>query len=248
MRAHTLAELAKHNKPDDIWIIVHSKAYNVSKYFRGPPRRRHHSPRGRREDATEEFEEIGHSVEASGVLVKLCIGHLPKEVRIPCFPFSYKLKLTLLWNQEHAEAVQTYRPTFEASSQTAAVVTHDYESSTSTKGPIGRLIGAIVMVGVSRAASARASGSSRLTLRPCVKSTTSISIFRCLAPHSLAADSGGTSAWRPWSRCRLAWASSHGSGVSSTCRASLLTMFLTARPARTGAWAPLAPKPRVLST
>ncbi|XP_004520379.1 cytochrome b5 isoform X1 [Ceratitis capitata] len=72
----TLEELKKHNKPDDLWIAIEGKVYNVTKF-------RNEHPGGEETldevgglNATVQFNEVGHSQEAKQMLKKYYVGHL----------------------------------------------------------------------------------------------------------------------------------------------------------------------------
>ncbi|KAJ5174036.1 Cytochrome b5 [Penicillium coprophilum] len=98
---YTLEEVQRHNKPDDVWIILHNKVYDVTKYLEDHPGGSAILIEVAGTDATEAFEEIGHSDEARDELVQYYVGDLPSE--------------------EHAESIEVYRPTFEQVAQTAVV-------------------------------------------------------------------------------------------------------------------------------
>ncbi|KAK3331461.1 hypothetical protein B0H66DRAFT_636313 [Apodospora peruviana] len=98
---YSLADVQKHNKADDIWLVLHNKVYDVSKYLEDHPGGVAILRDVAGRDATTEFEDVGHSEEANEDLEKLYIGDLAEE--------------------EHAEAVEVYRPTFIQVSQEAAI-------------------------------------------------------------------------------------------------------------------------------
>ncbi|TVY32775.1 NADH-cytochrome b5 reductase [Lachnellula subtilissima] len=92
-KTFTREEVEAHKKPDDLWIVIHNKVYDVSAY-------REEHPGGAQLlidvggiDATEAFEDVGHSDDARDLLDPLLIGELSKE--------------------EAHEVVETYRPNFE---------------------------------------------------------------------------------------------------------------------------------------
>lgn len=77
---YTLKEVQKHNKPNDVWIILHNKIYDVTKYLEDHPGGSAILIEVAGTDATEGFEETGHSDEAREELVQYYVGDLPSEV------------------------------------------------------------------------------------------------------------------------------------------------------------------------
>lgn len=77
----TLAEVNAHNNRNDCWIILHNKVYNVTKFLRDHPggERAILDYAGR--DATEAFENVGHSDHAKKLLVEMLVGELPEGER-----------------------------------------------------------------------------------------------------------------------------------------------------------------------
>lgn len=78
-KIYTYEEIANHNKPQDSWIAIDGKVYDVSRFVDEHP--------GGDEiimdlvgtDATEPFLDIGHSHDALKILKKLYIGDLDKN-------------------------------------------------------------------------------------------------------------------------------------------------------------------------
>ncbi|KAJ5623792.1 Cytochrome b5 [Penicillium lagena] len=97
----TLEEVQKHNKLDDAWIVLHNKVYDVTKYLEDHPGGSAILIEVAGTDATEAFEETGHSDEARDELSKHYVDDLPSD--------------------EHAEVIKSYRLTYDRVSQTAAV-------------------------------------------------------------------------------------------------------------------------------
>lgn len=81
MPTYTLAQVGQHNKPDDVWMVIHNKVYDVTKYLEEHPGGSAILVEVAGQDATQEFEDVGHSSEASEWLDGLYIGDLPEEVR-----------------------------------------------------------------------------------------------------------------------------------------------------------------------
>ncbi|CUM65714.1 uncharacterized protein PRCAT00003362001 [Priceomyces carsonii] len=74
LKEYTFDEIALHNTRDDLWIVYNGKVYDVSPYIDEHP--------GGEEvildvagiDATEAFNDIGHSDDAHDILKGLLIG------------------------------------------------------------------------------------------------------------------------------------------------------------------------------
>ena len=78
------AELvAKHNKEDDCWVIVHGKVYDVTKYLEDHPGGPEIITDLAGQDCSEEFDDVGHSTEASEILEGLYIGDLNGDSEDP---------------------------------------------------------------------------------------------------------------------------------------------------------------------
>ncbi|KAL4934225.1 uncharacterized protein BDV17DRAFT_285949 [Aspergillus undulatus] len=109
MPSYTLEQVKAHCTPDDLWIILHNKVYDVTKYLEDHPGGGDVLIAVAGSDATEAFEDVGHSDEAREQLEPCYVGDLPDE--------------------EHAETVEVYRPTFEQVSQAAVINTKRPSSS-----------------------------------------------------------------------------------------------------------------------
>ncbi|KAK9369242.1 cytochrome b5 [Lipomyces kononenkoae] len=77
----TSESVKTHATQDDLWMVIHGKVYNATKFIDEHP--------GGEEvlldvggmDATDAFEDVGHSDEARKILAELCVGQLdPSEV------------------------------------------------------------------------------------------------------------------------------------------------------------------------
>ncbi|KAF9887014.1 hypothetical protein FE257_010630 [Aspergillus nanangensis] len=101
MATFTLEQVQKHNTSDDLWIVLHNKVYDISKYLEDHPGGKEVLVEVAGTDATEAFEEVGHSDEAREQLEPFYVGDLPSE--------------------EHAEEFEIYRPQFEQVSQSAVI-------------------------------------------------------------------------------------------------------------------------------
>jgi cytochrome b involved in lipid metabolism len=77
-RVFTLEEISKHSSANDLWISLHGRVYDVTSYVPSHPG---HDLilDGAGKDATELFEEIGHSDKARTILKQFYIGDLVKD-------------------------------------------------------------------------------------------------------------------------------------------------------------------------
>ncbi|CAB4025555.1 cytochrome b5 type B [Paramuricea clavata] len=75
-RLFTLKEISKHNSPGNIWIVVHGKVYNISKFITEHPGGEIPLFDKAGEDATEAFDNIGHSEEAKHLMKEYYIGDI----------------------------------------------------------------------------------------------------------------------------------------------------------------------------
>lgn len=103
MPSFTYEQVQQHTKPDDVWIVLHNKSlfshrklidaffltypvYDVTKYLDDHPGGKDVLLEAAGTDATEAFEDVGHSDEAREQLDPYYIGDLPTEVfLIACF-------------------------------------------------------------------------------------------------------------------------------------------------------------------
>ena len=84
----TVAEIAKHNQPQDCWIIISNQVYGVSDYLSSHPDGRESIISYCGQDATQAYQTKGgrgkdHSSKADMDLVPLKIGTVNEEVNLP---------------------------------------------------------------------------------------------------------------------------------------------------------------------
>ncbi|KAJ7129178.1 cytochrome b5-like heme/steroid binding domain-containing protein [Mycena epipterygia] len=75
----TLAELRANNTRDNLWILVHGKVYNVTKFLDEHPGGDEVILAEQGQDATEAFEDVGHSDEARELLPDMLVGEFEKN-------------------------------------------------------------------------------------------------------------------------------------------------------------------------
>lgn len=75
-KIYTLDEVNKHNTIDDPWIVYNGQVYDVTQYLDEHPGGEEVIADVAGTDATEAFNDIGHSDDAHDILKGLCIGKL----------------------------------------------------------------------------------------------------------------------------------------------------------------------------
>ena len=64
VKNYTLEEIQKHNHSKSIWLILHYKVYDLSKFLEEHPPGEEVLREQAGGDATENFEDVGHSTHA----------------------------------------------------------------------------------------------------------------------------------------------------------------------------------------
>jgi cytochrome b5 len=82
-KTFTLEAVSKHNTKSDIYIIIHDKVYDVSRFLQEHPGGEEVLLETAGEDGTEAFEDIGHSDEARGTLEGFLVGDLVRQSSDP---------------------------------------------------------------------------------------------------------------------------------------------------------------------
>ena len=76
LKVYTADEVKQHNSADDLWIVYNGQVYDVSSYLDEHPGGEEVIVDCAGEDATEAFDDIGHSDDAHDILKGLLIGKL----------------------------------------------------------------------------------------------------------------------------------------------------------------------------
>ncbi|KAL3443728.1 hypothetical protein BJX65DRAFT_320427 [Aspergillus insuetus] len=87
---YTTPQVAAHNSRDDLWIVIHGKVYDITSYVSDHPGGADVLLESAGTDATEAYEDVGHSEDADEILRTYLIGTLrdarkqvrPQAVRI----------------------------------------------------------------------------------------------------------------------------------------------------------------------
>ncbi|VVB07371.1 unnamed protein product [Arabis nemorensis] len=82
----TLSEVSEHNQPHDCWIIINGKVYNVTKFLEDHPGGDDVLLSSTGKDATDDFEDVGHSESAREMMEQYYVGEIdtttiPKKVK-----------------------------------------------------------------------------------------------------------------------------------------------------------------------
>nr|AEC11004.1 cytochrome b5 [Camellia sinensis] len=73
-KIHTFEEVAKHNKTKDCWLILSGKVYDVTPFMDDHPGGDEVLLSSTGKDATNDFEDVGHSDSAREMMEKYYIG------------------------------------------------------------------------------------------------------------------------------------------------------------------------------
>ncbi|KAI1430180.1 hypothetical protein F5Y12DRAFT_722423 [Xylaria sp. FL1777] len=73
---YTTNEVAAHNTPADVWMTIHGQVYDVTSYLRDHPGGAEVLVDVAGKDASEEFDNAGHSEDASEIMATYRIGKL----------------------------------------------------------------------------------------------------------------------------------------------------------------------------
>ncbi|XP_068147516.1 cytochrome b5 [Drosophila tropicalis] len=80
-KTYTRAEVAKHNTNKDTWLLIHNNIYDVTEFLNEHPGGEEVLIEQAGKDATENFEDVGHSNDAREMMRKYKIGELVESER-----------------------------------------------------------------------------------------------------------------------------------------------------------------------
>ncbi|KAK3035959.1 hypothetical protein RJ639_031382 [Escallonia herrerae] len=84
-KLYTMQEAAQHNTKEDCWVVIDGKVYDVSTYLDEHPGGDDVLLATTGKDATDEFEDAGHSKTARELMENFCVGEL-EEMPSPAIP------------------------------------------------------------------------------------------------------------------------------------------------------------------
>ncbi|UNI15607.1 Cytochrome-b5 reductase [Purpureocillium takamizusanense] len=76
MKEFTAKEVAEHKSPQDAWLAIHGKVYDVTKYLNDHPGGAEVLAEAAGTDASEEFDNAGHSEDAFELMESYLVGSL----------------------------------------------------------------------------------------------------------------------------------------------------------------------------
>jgi cytochrome b involved in lipid metabolism len=82
-KQYTYRDVAEHNTKKDMFMVIHDKVYDGSKFVDEHPGGEEVMLDVAGQDATEAFEDVGHSDEARETLEQLLIGKLKRQAGDP---------------------------------------------------------------------------------------------------------------------------------------------------------------------
>ncbi|KAI4369755.1 hypothetical protein MLD38_018166 [Melastoma candidum] len=75
-KVFTLSQVSEHSSPKDCWLIISGKVYDVTKFLEDHPGGDDVLLSATGKDATDDFEDIGHSTSARAMMDEYCIGEI----------------------------------------------------------------------------------------------------------------------------------------------------------------------------
>ncbi|XP_077210029.1 cytochrome b5 [Tasmannia lanceolata] len=86
----SLQEASEHNTKEDCWVVIDGKVYDVTTYLDEHPGGDDVLLTATGKDATDDFEDAGHSKDARELMKDFCIGELDLSPVIPELEISGK--------------------------------------------------------------------------------------------------------------------------------------------------------------
>ncbi|GBM16199.1 Cytochrome b5 [Araneus ventricosus] len=78
-KTFTLEEIAEHQDKNSVWVLIHGNVYDVTKFLEEHPGGEEVLLDQAGKNATEAFEDIGHSTDARELMKQYRIGELCEE-------------------------------------------------------------------------------------------------------------------------------------------------------------------------
>ncbi|XP_029354190.1 cytochrome b5 type B isoform X2 [Echeneis naucrates] len=81
IKYYTLEEISLHNMSSDTWLVIHDKVYDITSFLEEHPGGEEVLLEQAGGDATESFEDVGHSTDAREMLQQYYIGEVQLDDR-----------------------------------------------------------------------------------------------------------------------------------------------------------------------
>ncbi|KAG4070624.1 hypothetical protein HA402_013544 [Bradysia odoriphaga] len=78
-KTYTFAEVKEHNKPSDLWVVIHDKVYDVTKFLHEHPGGEEVLEESAGRNATKDFDDADHSESAIEQLANYYLGDIVDE-------------------------------------------------------------------------------------------------------------------------------------------------------------------------
>ncbi|KAK8494188.1 hypothetical protein V6N12_067068 [Hibiscus sabdariffa] len=78
-KVFTFAQVSEHNHRKDCWLIINGKVYDVTKFLEDHPGGDEVLLSATGKDATDDFEDVGHSDSAIDMMDQYCVGGLMSQ-------------------------------------------------------------------------------------------------------------------------------------------------------------------------
>nr|GMD25166.1 cytochrome B5 [Ipomoea batatas] len=75
-KVYTLAQVSQHNNANDCWLIIDGKVYDVTKFLEDHPGGDEVLLSSTGKDATDDFEDVGHSSSARAMMDEYYVGDI----------------------------------------------------------------------------------------------------------------------------------------------------------------------------
>lgn len=75
-KVFSLADVAEHNTPKDCWLVIGGKVYDVTKFLDDHPGGDEVLLQATGKDATDDFEDVGHSTTARTMMDEMYVGDI----------------------------------------------------------------------------------------------------------------------------------------------------------------------------
>ncbi|XP_067837559.1 cytochrome b5 [Heptranchias perlo] len=82
VKYYSLEELKQHNSGNSAWILIHNNIYDVTKFLEEHPGGEEVLKEQAGGDATEAFEDVGHSTDAQEMTKQYLLGELHPDDRV----------------------------------------------------------------------------------------------------------------------------------------------------------------------